>query len=158
MVNNIDGNDFNGDFRDDTLLNVVVQGPVRIKKSARPRSSVCSMVFVGLFQTTQDDKTNDMFKHELTVFSALSFDKLSKEKKNKLQFAWKIGKIIDTNQSKNLETVNVSLTPIVTDDFQAAQERGEPYQKVDEDWTYTLRTTQNAVKERNMLEKIEAGV
>ena len=115
VVNNVDGADEQGEFRDHALANVAVQGPCRLTMAGFERSPVGNVLYVGVETKTTGSAPNETFEHRLVRFSArtifngnytFSSDGFS------LAFAYKLGRVIDAAQSAKMMTVLVDVEPL----------------------------------------------
>jgi len=124
VVNNLDGADPENEFKDFAVANVAIQGFVRfstlpfgdetrghnfphlfMKKGARNGDRV----FLSLVsrQAAVEDKREYAFQ-----FFLASHVTLGKTNANTIEKVWRIGRIVDGNQSKNMVTVCVDVEPI----------------------------------------------
>jgi len=122
VVNNTDGADALGEFKDRPICNSVVQGPVRFAHAQGPvrypeklRCRIRDVVYVGLFdQEAVDDKGTAVAgqrMYQLRVFSSREVRTLSRPPNvlADLRFLWRVGSIIDTNPSPNYMSINVNI-------------------------------------------------
>jgi len=134
VINNVDSEDPQHEFRDYTIANVAVYGPCRLDHGEETRCCFKktlpgSVLYIGLeVQKTDEDK----FTHKLVRFSSAQLsrgahvleDPPPNKKIRTLVCAWTLGMIMDSNQSKDMVTVMVNVSPIRPIDPDLA----EPYQ------------------------------
>lgn len=139
VINNVDSEDAQNEFRDYTIANVAVYGPCRLDHGEATRCCFKktlpgSVLYVGL---ESKEAAGGMFKHKLVRFSSAQLSRgahvledtppqegESAEGRRKLVCAWALGMIMDSNQSKDMVTVLVNVSPIREID----PEKAEPYQ------------------------------
>ena len=141
VINNVDSEDAQNEFRDYTIANVAIYGPCRLDHSDEtplPKDSLnyrettrcCfkktlpgSVLYVGLYKKPVVDSTDPSkikYKHELVRFSSAQLSRgvhVLEPPGRKLVCAWTLGMIMDSNQSKNMITVFVNVSPIRTVDL-----------------------------------------
>ena len=116
VVNNVDSEDPQDEFLDYTIANVAVYGPCRLDHSDATRCDFKkthpgSILYVGLEAIEKGGK----FKHELVRFSSAQLSRgvhVLKGESRTLVCAWTLGMLMDSNQSKNMVTVMVNVSPI----------------------------------------------
>lgn len=111
IVNNVDGADEQGEFRDHALANVAVQGPCRLTMTGFENSPLGNVLYVGVEKRSVSGK----FEHRLVRFSARTIfneayafgsDGFS------LAFAFKLGRVVDSAQCPNMMSVMVNVEPL----------------------------------------------
>jgi hypothetical protein len=120
VVNNVDSEDPQNEFMDYTIANVAVYGPCRLDHSEKTRCDFKkthpgSILYVGLYSKKKGDK----FTHELVRFSSAQLSRgvhVLEGEGRTLVCAWTLGMLMDSNQSKNMVTVFVNVSPIRTID------------------------------------------
>ena len=135
VVNNVDWPDPEHEYKTHRLLNVAVQGHVRLDHSPDRRAtcakpSPASTVFVGLFAVPTPG--GGQFTHVLKRFSScqiLSFNHPTNHAAStdreiidsffrnlvpggNLVLAWRVGRVVDTAQSNNMLQIVVGVVPI----------------------------------------------
>lgn len=116
VVNNVDSEDPQDEFLDYTIANVAVYGPCRLDHGDATRCDFKkthpgSILYVGLEAIEEDSK----FKHKLVRFSSAQLSRgvhTLEGKGRTLVCAWTLGMLMDSNQSKNMVTVLVNVSPI----------------------------------------------
>lgn len=121
VINNVDSEDAQNEFRDYTIANVAVYGPCRLDHGEATRCCFKktlpgSVLYVGL-EAQQAD--GGKFTHKLVRFSSAQLSRgvhALEPPGSKLVCAWALGMIMDSNQSKDMITVFVNVSPIRTVD------------------------------------------
>ena len=122
VINNVDSKDPEHEFRDYTIANVAVYGPCRLDHGEATRCCFKktlpgSVLYVGLEVEAAD---GGKYKHRLVRFSSAQLSRgvhvLEELPGRKLVCAWALGMIMDSNQSKDMVTVMVNVSPIRTVD------------------------------------------
>jgi hypothetical protein len=120
VVNNLDGLDTHNEFRDHAIANTAIQGPCRLgvsREEAR-RVQIGDVLYIGLRATQRDPLPNapagasPTYKLELFRFFSGDVTRGRPELMQKLddtKIAWSVGRIIDSNQSHLMTTVNVGV-------------------------------------------------
>ena len=129
VINNVDSEDPQHEFRDYTIANVAVYGPCRLDHGEATRCCFKktlpgSVLYVGLEAHEAD---GGKFTHKLVRFSSMQLSRgvhTPESPGRKLVCAWTLGVIMDSNQSKDMVTVMVNVSPIRAIDPDLA----EPYQ------------------------------
>ncbi len=120
VINNVDSEDAQNEFRDYTIANVAVYGPCRLDHGEETRCDFKkthpgSILYVGL----EAIKENGKFKHKLVRFSSAQLARgvhvLEDRPDRTLVCAWTLGMLMDSNQSKDMVTVLVNVSPIRDD-------------------------------------------
>ena len=122
IINNVDGADPRGEFRDRPICNSVVQGPCRFLKTQGPRREpgprriqIRDVVYVGLFKHDAVDlKGNAVpnhFMYQLHVFSGRDVKVMTAGNNmlGRLILCWRLGSVVDSNQEPEFLTVNVGV-------------------------------------------------
>ncbi len=118
VINNVDSEDPQNEYRDYTIANVAIYGPCRLDHGEETRCCFKktlpgSVLYVGLEAIEEGGK----FKHKLVRFSSMQLSRgvytLEDRPSRTLVCAWTLGRIMDSNQSKNMVTVLVDVSPIV---------------------------------------------
>ena len=125
VINNVDSEDAQNEFRDYTIANVAVYGPCRLDHSEETRCDFKkthpgSILYVGL-EAAMVDPTNpaSQWKHKLVRFSSAQLARgvhTLEGPNRELVCAWTLGMLMDSNQSKDMVTVLVNVSPIRTID------------------------------------------
>lgn len=119
VVNNVDGEDKYGEYRDQSIANVAIAGPVRYATPSK--YAMLSGVFCGLFE----GGTNTQKSYTLVAFS-------SSDARNglpgghtlqRLVLAWKVGSVVDTSQSTGFVTICVAIDRIYCQTTMASPRR-----------------------------------
>ena len=129
VINNVDSEDPQNEFRDYTIANVAVYGPCRLDHGEATRCCFKktlpgSVLYVGLEVEATD---GGQFKHKLVRFSSAQLSRgahVLEGPGRELVCAWALGMIMDSNQSKDMVTVMVNVSPIRT----IGPDMAEPYQ------------------------------
>jgi hypothetical protein len=116
VINNVDSEDAQNEFRDYTIANVAVYGPCRLDHGEATRCCFKktlpgSVLYVGLERI----KEGSQFKHKLVRFSSAQLSRGAHTLESpgrELVCAWALGMIMDSNQSKDMVTVLVNVSPI----------------------------------------------
>ena len=119
VINNVDSEDPQHEFRDYTIANVAVYGPCRLDHGEATRCCFKktlpgSVLYVGL---ESKEAAGGKFTHKLVRFSSAQLSRGAHELESpgrKLVCAWALGMIMDSNQSKDMVTVMVNVSPIRT--------------------------------------------
>ena len=119
VINNVDSEDPQNEFRDYTIANVAVYGPCRLDHGEATRCCFKktlpgSVLYVGLESKEAD---GGKFTHKLVRFSSAQLSRgahVLESPGRKLVCAWALGMIMDSNQSKDMVTVMVNVSPIRT--------------------------------------------
>lgn len=108
VVNNVDGEDKYGEFRDQSIANVAIAGPVRYATPSK--CAMLSGVFCGLFE----DGTNAQKSYKLVAFSGSDARNGLPDGNTlkRLVLAWKVGSVVDTSQSTGFVTICVAIDRI----------------------------------------------
>ncbi len=128
VINNVDSEDPQHEFRDYTIANVAVYGPCRLDHGEATRCCFKktlpgSVLYVGL----EAIEEGGQFKHKLVRFSSMQLSRgvhTLESAGRKLVCAWTLGMIMDSNQSKDMVTVMVNVSPI----RRVGPDLAEPYQ------------------------------
>ena len=128
VINNVDSEDPQNEFRDYTIANVAVYGPCRLDHGEATRCCFKktlpgSVLYVGLERIEEGGQ----FKHKLVRFSSAQLSRGAHTLESpgrELVCAWALGMIMDSNQSKDMITVMVNVSPICEID----KKNAEPYQ------------------------------
>ena len=116
VINNVDSEDHENEFRDYTIANVAIYGPCRLDHREDTRCDFKkthpgSVIYIGLEVTKKDGK----FLHKLVRFSsaqiARGVHKVDSQDR-RLVCAWTLGRMIDSNQSKDMVTIHVDISPV----------------------------------------------
>lgn len=151
VVNNVDNEDKFNEYKEHTIANVAVQGPCRLRHDADVRGPIepkgthtLATVLVGLLEV--EDTTNSTFAYRLLRFTNAEiarnktwFEKLvvaagaaeeaelsSGDKVAHFVCVWTVGKVLDANQSPNMLTLNVGVSRLDAQFFDAVPD----YQQV----------------------------
>ena len=116
VINNVDSEDPQNEFRDYTIANVAVYGPCRLDHGEKTRCDFKkthpgSILYVGL----ESIKEGGKFKHKLVRFSSAQLSRgvhVLESPGRTLVCAWTLGMLMDSNQSKDMVTVLVNVSPI----------------------------------------------
>ena len=116
VINNVDSEDPQNEFRDYTIANVAVYGPCRLDHGEKTRCDFKkthpgSILYVGL----EAIKEGGNFTHRLVRFSSAQLSRgvhTLEVPGRTLVCAWTLGMLMDSNQSKNMVTVLVDVSPI----------------------------------------------
>ena len=116
VINNVDSEDPQNEFRDYTIANVAVYGPCRLDHGEKTRCDFKkthpgSILYVGLEAIKEGGK----FKHKLVRFSSAQLSRgvhTLEGPGRTLVCAWTLGMLMDSNQSKDMVTVLVNVSPI----------------------------------------------
>jgi hypothetical protein len=121
VINNVDSEDPQNEYRDFTIANVAVYGPCRLDHSEATRCDFKvphpgSVLHVGLEARPVDPLNLAAgFTHRLVRFSSAQLSRgvyTYGGPDAELLFAWSLGNIMDSAQSQNMITVCVNVTPI----------------------------------------------
>ena len=120
VINNVDSEDPQNEFRDYTIANVAIYGPCRLDHGETTRCDFKkthpgSILYVGLEAIEEGGR----YKHRLVRFSSAQLSRgvhVLEPPGHTLVCAWALGMIMDSNQSKNMVTVFVNVSPIRTID------------------------------------------
>lgn len=115
VINNIDSEDVQNEFRDYTIANVAVYGPCRLDHGDATRCDFKrtlpgSVLHVGLVK--QQVGEGGRFTHRLVRFSGAQLARGAFAVDDQLVCAWVLGMIMDSNQSKDMVTVHVNVSPV----------------------------------------------
>ena len=118
VINNVDSEDPQHEFRDYTIANVAVYGPCRLDHGEATRCCFKktlpgSVLYVGL---EVENAGGGKFKHKLVRFSSMQLSRgvhVLESTGRELVCAWALGMIMDSNQSKGMVTVMVNVSPIL---------------------------------------------
>ena len=123
VINNVDSEDAQNEFRDYTIANVAVYGPCRLDHSEKTRCDFKkthpgSILYVGL-EAAMVDPNNPAqgWTHKLVRFSSAQLARgvhTLEGPNRELVCAWVLGMLMDSNQSKDMVTVLVNVSPIRT--------------------------------------------
>ena len=116
VINNVDSEDAQNEFRDYTIANVAVYGPCRLDHGEATRCCFKktlpgSVLYVGLERI----KEGSQFKHKLVRFSSAQLSRGAHTLESpgrELVCAWALWMIMYSNQSKDMVTVLVNVSPI----------------------------------------------
>lgn len=119
VINNVDSEDPQNEFRDYTIANVAVYGPCRLDHGEKTRCDFKkthpgSILYVGLEAIEEGGK----FTHKLVRFSSAQLSRgvhVLESPGRTLVCAWTLGMLMDSNQSKDMVTVLVNVSPIRDD-------------------------------------------
>ena len=119
VINNVDSEDPQHEFREYTIANAAVYGPCRLDHGEATRCCFKktlpgSVLYVGLEVEAAD---GGKFKHRLVRFSSAQLSRgvhVLESPGRELVCAWALGMIMDSNQSKDMVTVMVNVSPIRT--------------------------------------------
>jgi hypothetical protein len=119
IVNNLDGEDPLNEYKDYAIANVAIHGFVRFSTLALPQKSARNgdKLFLALTQRESGDKW--VFKFELFLASHVTTGKFDPDV---VANCWRIGRVVDGNQSKNMITVCVSVEPVLDPKVQLKRE------------------------------------
>lgn len=114
VINNVDSEDAENEFRDFAIANVAVYGPCRLDHGDATRCDFKrtlpgSVLHVGLEKRQGDD---GRFTHRLVRFSGAQLARGARAVDDTLVCAWVLGMILDSNQSKDMVTVHVDVSPV----------------------------------------------
>lgn len=114
VINNVDSEDAQNEFRDYTIANVAVYGPCRLDHGDATRCDFKrtlpgSVLHVGLVKQAVEDNG---FTHRLVRFSGAQLARGAYAVDDRLVCAWVLGMITDSNQSKDMVTVHVNVSPV----------------------------------------------
>jgi len=116
VINNVDSEDPQNEFRDYTIANVAIYGPCRLDHGEKTRCDFKkthpgSILYVGL----EAIQVGGKFTHKLVRFSSAQLSRgvhVLEGPGRTLVCAWTLGMLMDSNQSKNMVTVLVNVSPI----------------------------------------------
>ena len=143
VVNNVDNEDKFNEYKEHTIANVAVQGPCRLRHDADVRGPIepkgthtLATVLVGLLEV--EDTTKKTFAYRLLRFTNAEiarnknwFEKPSAaargggrvasggDKAAHFVCVWTVGKVLDANQSLNMLTLNVGVSRLDAQFFDA---------------------------------------
>lgn len=131
VINNVDGLDTNHEFRDYAMANVAIQGPCRLSVTPEEtrRVSIGDVLYIGIsvvptFTEAEAEAEAGAeaapIKYKLQLVRFFSCDvtrmnpkattkTLFAEQFDTIKYAWSVGRIIDTNQSHKMMTINVGI-------------------------------------------------
>ena len=121
VINNVDGEDPENEYRDFTIANVAVYGPCRLDHREATRCDFKvphpgSVLHVGLEARLANPlNPADGIVHRLVRFSSAQLSRgvyAYGAPDAELLFAWSLGSIMDSNQSQDMITVCVNVAPI----------------------------------------------
>tara|TARA_X000000368_G_scaffold327298_1_gene264341 strand:- start:158 stop:1051 length:894 start_codon:yes stop_codon:yes gene_type:complete len=144
VINNVDSEDPQNEYRDYTIANVAIYGPCRLDHGEETRCCFKktlpgSVLYVGLEAIEEGGK----YKHKLVRFSSMQLSRgvyTLESPGRELVCAWTLGRIMDSNQSKNMVSVLVDVSPI-----RDTLERGRVAAQLERKWdTPELRPPENA--------------
>ena len=150
VVNNVDNEDELNEYKEHTIANVAVQGPCRLRHDADARGAIepkgthtLATVLVGLLEV--EDTAAKQFAYRLLRFTnveiarnvgwfqklvvaagAATEAELAGDKVAHFLSVWTVGRVLDANQSPNMVTLNVGVSRLDTQYFNAVPD----YQKV----------------------------
>jgi hypothetical protein len=123
VINNVDSEDPQNEFRDYTIANVAIYGPCRLDHGEATRCCFKktlpgSVLYVGLEVELVDvNAPNGKVRHKLVRFSSAQLSRgahVLESPGRELVCAWALGMLMDSNQSKDMVTVFVNVSPIRT--------------------------------------------
>jgi hypothetical protein len=123
VINNVDSEDPQREFRDYTIANVAVYGPCRLDHGEATRCDFKkthpgSVLYVGLYRKLVDpNNLNGQVTHALVRFSSAQLSRgvhNLDDPEQELVCAWTLGMLMDSNQSKNMVTAFVNVSPVRT--------------------------------------------
>mgnify|MGYP006907105782 CR=1 FL=1 len=111
IVNNLDGEDPLNEFKDYAIANVAIQGFVRFSTLALPQKSARNgdKLFLALTERASATDGKKAYKFEFFLASHVTTEKFDLAVVAK---CWRLGRVVDGNQSKNMITVSVSVEPV----------------------------------------------
>jgi len=122
VVNNLDGLDTHNEFRDHAIANTAIQGPCRLAVSAEEarRVQIGDVLYIGLQVTERDaleGEAEPTYKLELYRFFSSDVTRMKtgsafEQQLDKTKRAWAVGRIIDSNQSHRMTTINVCVDQV----------------------------------------------
>ena len=122
VVNNLDGLDVNHEFRDYAIANTAIQGPCRLAVTAEEakRVQIGDVLYIGLHVTEReplDGEAEPRYKLELYRFFSSDVTRMKtgsafEQQLDKTKRAWAVGRIIDSNQSHRMTTINVCVDQV----------------------------------------------
>ena len=112
--NNLDGADPENEFNDFPIANVAIQGFCRFSTLSLPQKSARNgdKVFVVLTETDGPTESQKVFKFKFLLASHVT---TGKDDLSTTRFVWRLGRVVDGNQSKNMITVCVGVEPVHVD-------------------------------------------
>ena len=122
VINNTDGEDPENEYRDYSIANVAVYGPVRLDH--RPERRCCdaktlpgTTLYVGLLARGMSGYGKAYYEHKLVRFSALQNARGSTKEVFgstgwNLVCAWRLGMVMDSAQSEGMITACVDVEPV----------------------------------------------
>ena len=137
VVNNLDGADPENEFKDFAIANVAIQGFVRFSTlpfGAEARGHNFPNTFISqkgvrngdrvyLALTSEDvGEGKKKYRFEYFLASHVTLGKLKNE--GDIEKVWRIGRVVDGNQSKNMVTLCVDVEAVTLDSVRAAWGRG----------------------------------
>ena len=127
VVNNVDSVDSGHEYRDYTIVNVAVQGHVRLDHRERTRADFLkchpsSIVYLGLWGKRVVDGAGQpvkpaRYEHKLVRFSSAQLTRLTFVVEMRrtgwdMLFGWQVGRIVDSNQSPGMISLCVQIEPL----------------------------------------------
>ncbi len=121
IVNNLDGEDPLNEYKDYAIANVAIQGFVRFSTLALPQKSARNgdKLFLALTARAEAPVLKKTYKFEFFLASHITNDKYDLSPVEK---CWRLGRVVDGNQSKNMITVCVSVEPVENPAIQLKRE------------------------------------
>jgi hypothetical protein len=134
VVNNLDGADPENEFRDFAIANVAIQGFVRFSTlpfgaEARghsfPKTFIShkgvrngDRVYLALVSEPTGDAAKRQYRFEFFLASHVTLKKLGED--FQAEKVWRLGRVVDGNQSKNMVTLCVDVEPVALESVQRA--------------------------------------
>ena len=126
VVNNLDGEDPYNEFKDFAIANVAIQGFCRFSTLALPQKSARNgdKVFLALVKRPLPNKDDgvEVAKYRFELFLASQVTTGKFDVNILTDYAWRIGRVVDGNQSKNMITVCVGVDSIHDPAYQVPYE------------------------------------
>jgi|SaaInlV_125m_DNA_1040241.scaffolds.fasta_scaffold04798_5 hypothetical protein len=121
VVNNLDGEDPLNEYKDFAIANVAIQGFVRFSTLALPQKSARNgdKVFLALTEKASATEGKKTYKFEFFLASHVTTAKFDLDSIVK---CWRLGRVVDGNQSKNMITLCVSVDPVADAALQLQRE------------------------------------
>lgn len=126
IVNNVDGEDPYNEFKDFAIANVAIQGFCRFSTLALPQKGARNgdKVFLALVKRPVPNKDSgvEVAKYRFELFLASQVTTGKFDVNLLTEYAWRIGRVVDGKQSKNMITVCVGVENIYDPAYQVPHE------------------------------------
>ncbi len=133
IVNNLDGADPENEYKDFAIANVAIQGFCRFSTLSLPQKNARNGDKVFLALTTRPSRKvagKSEYRFELFLASHITTGKTFAEGASEITMAWRLGRVVDGNQSKNMITLCVGVEPVY-----------DPVNRLQREWGSNMRST-----------------